>query len=597
MMKRLLTTVPEAMKYISIIVLAQLAALVVNIVMIFIIADFAQALFLGNGNIVFLISAIIAAVLLRMLSQKIQTLAVFKSSEKVKSYFRSSLFKKVYGFGLGYINHVKPAELIQIGVEGIEQLDSFYGRFVPQLIYSILSPIVLFAFLVKVNATVAILLLVFVPLIPMAIMLVQKLAKKVMSEYWGSYINLSDRFLDNIQGLSTLKLYGADKHRGDIMDEEAENFRQATMKLLRMQIANIIVMDVVAYGGAGLGTAAALGQLQSGQLGVFGTILFILLVAEFFLPLRLLGSFFHIAMNGMASAERMFRILDIKEDDDKPRAKADKGSIVSIKNLSFEYVSGQTALKHINLEIPKKGLTAFVGPSGCGKSTLAAIISGSCKATSGSVGYGEEFGNRMNSDIAEHIAFVDASPWLFTGSVEKNLRMAAPEASDDELWEALKAVRMDGFLALRDGLKTELTEGASNLSGGQRQRLAIARVLLKKSELYIFDEATSNIDAESEVIILELMKELKKRASVILITHHISATLSSDNIVLLEKGEMTDSGSAEDLLKKKGLFASLYEEQQRLENFNSKEKEIRQTENFGNVNSFSPQKSEVVFNV
>lgn len=596
MMKRLLITVPEAMRHISVIVLAQLTALVVNILMIFVIADFVQDLFSGDGNIVLLIVAIAAAIILRMLLQKIQTLAVFKSSEKVKTYFRSSLFKKVYGFGLGYINHVKPAELIQIGVEGIEQLDSFYGRFVPQLIYSMLSPLVLFAFLIKINSIVAVVLLVFVPIIPMAIMFVQKLAKKVMNEYWGSYINLSDRFLDNIQGLSTLKLYGADKYRGDVMDAEAENFRQATMRLLRMQIANIIVMDVVAYGGAGLGTAIALGQLQSGHLDIFGTVVFILLVAEFFLPLRLLGSFFHIAMNGMASAERMFRIMDIEEEDDRPRSKAKDDSIVSIKDLNFEYVPGQTALKNINLEIPKKGMTAFVGPSGCGKSTLAAVISGSCKVESGSIGYGNEFGDRMNSDIAEHIALVDASPWLFTGSIEENLRMAAPQASEQELWDVLGEVRLDGFLKQRDGLKTELTEGASNLSGGQRQRLAIARVLLKKSELYIFDEATSNIDAESEGIILELMKELKDRAAVILITHHISATLSADNILLLENGSIVDCGSAESLLAKNGLFAELYEEQQRLENFNPK-REAEQTENIRNINKLDFSKTEVAYNV
>ena len=596
MMKRLLITVPEAMRHISVIVLAQLTALVVNILMIFVIADFVQDLFSGDGNIVLLIVAIAAAIILRMLLQKIQTLAVFKSSEKVKTYFRSSLFKKVYGFGLGYINHVKPAELIQIGVEGIEQLDSFYGRFVPQLIYSMLSPLVLFAFLIKINSIVAVVLLVFVPIIPMAIMFVQKLAKKVMNEYWGSYINLSDRFLDNIQGLSTLKLYGADKYRGDVMDAEAENFRQATMRLLRMQIANIIEMDVVAYGGAGLGTAIALGQLQSGHLDIFGTVVFILLVAEFFLPLRLLGSFFHIAMNGMASAERMFRIMDIEEEDDRPRSKAKDDSIVSIKDLNFEYVPGQTALKNINLEIPKKGMTAFVGPSGCGKSTLAAVISGSCKVESGSIGYGNEFGDRMNSDIAEHIALVDASPWLFTGSVEENLRMAAPQASEQELWDVLGEVRLDGFLKQRDGLKTELTEGASNLSGGQRQRLAIARVLLKKSELYIFDEATSNIDAESEGIILELMKELKERAAVILITHHISATLSADNILLLENGSIVDCGSAESLLAKNGLFAELYEEQQRLENFNPK-REAEQTENIRNINKLDFSKTEVAYNV
>ena len=596
MMKRLLITVPEAMRHISVIVLAQLTALVVNILMIFVIADFVQDLFSGDGNIVLLIVAIAAAIILRMLLQKIQTLAVFKSSEKVKTYFRSSLFKKVYGFGLGYINHVKPAELIQIGVEGIEQLDSFYGRFVPQLIYSMLSPLVLFAFLIKINSIVAVVLLVFVPIIPMAIMFVQKLAKKVMNEYWGSYINLSDRFLDNIQGLSTLKLYGADKYRGDVMDAEAENFRQATMRLLRMQIANIIVMDVVAYGGAGLGTAIALGQLQSGHLDIFGTVVFILLVAEFFLPLRLLGSFFHIAMNGMASAERMFRIMDIEEEDDRPRSKAKDDSIVSIKDLNFEYVPGQMALKNINLEIPKKGMTAFVGPSGCGKSTLAAVISGSCKVESGSIGYGNEFGDRMNSDIAEHIALVDASPWLFTGSVEENLRMAAPQASEQELWNVLGEVRLDGFLKQRDGLKTELTEGASNLSGGQRQRLAIARVLLKKSELYIFDEATSNIDAESEGIILELMKELKERAAVILITHHISATLAADNILLLENGSIVDCGSAESLLAKNGLFAELYEEQQRLENFNPK-REAEQTENIRNINKLDFSKTEVAYNV
>lgn len=566
-MKRLLTAVPEALRYIGIIVLSQLFSLVINIGMIFIIASFAENLLAGEGKILPLLLAIVCALVLRMVCQKIQTVSAFHSSKRVKESFRDALFQKAYGFGLSYSSYVKPAELVQIGVEGIEQLDSFYGRFVPQLVYSLISPLVLFAFLVRIDGLVAGILLAFVPLIPIAIMFVQKLAKKVMDEYWGSYINLSDRFLDNIQGLSTLKLYGADAHRNHVMNDEAEGFRVATMKLLRMQIANIIVMDVVAYGGAGLGTAVALYEMQQGVISAAQAIIFILLVAEFFLPLRLLGSFFHIAMNGMAAADRMFALLDTEVPEDIPMLLAENDALVSMKNLDYGYQSDRLVLQNISLDIPKRGLYSLVGPSGCGKSTLAGVIGGAFAPTKGLLAYGKEFGARCQKDLAAHIAFVDASPWLFTGSVASNLRMAAPNATEKELWQALRRVSLEAFLKTRQGLDTQIEEGGANLSGGQRQRLAIARVLLKHADLYIFDEATSNIDAESEAIIMDVLAELKKEVAVVLITHRLHATIQSDVIVLLENGRILEQGTADDLLAREGLFASLYKQQLHLENY------------------------------
>ncbi len=566
-MKRLLTTVPEALRYIGIIVLSQLFALVVNIGMIFIIANYVANLLHGEDQFLPLLLAIGCALLLRMLCQKIQTSAAFYSSKRVKEHFRDALFQKIYGFGLAYSHYVKPAELIQIGVEGIEQLDSFYGKFVPQLIYSLLSPLVLFAFLMPINGLVAGILLAFVPLIPLAIMLVQKLAKKVMTAYWGSYINLSDRFLDNIQGLSTLKLYGSDAKRNDEMNKEAEDFRVATMKLLRMQIANIIVMDVVAYGGAGLGTAVALYEMQQGAINIAQTIIFILLVAEFFLPLRLLGSFFHIAMNGMAAADRMFKLLDMEAPEDQAMPLADNGALVSIRKMSYGYDADYLVLKDIDLDVPKHGLISLVGPSGCGKSTLAGVIGGGFTPTKGTLAYGEIFGERKQKDLAKHIAFVDASPWLFAESVATNLRMAAPNATDTTLWQALEMVHLDDFLKSRQGLDTMIEEAGANFSGGQRQRLAIARVLLKKAALYIFDEATSNIDAESEAIIMEVLNTLKQDAAVILITHRLHATLQSDEIVLLDNGGILERGNAESLLCKDGLFKTLYQQQLALEQY------------------------------
>lgn len=575
--KRLLQAVSGTRRYIAISVIMQVVALVVNIFMIFVIADFAQALLDANFQLAPVCMAIGAALLLRLICQYLQTWANYRSSIAVKQRLRIALFDKAYAYGVSYSRYISPAELVQIGVEGVEQLDNYYGRFLPQLVYALLAPIILFGFLVRLNIVVALVLVAFIPIIPLAIVLVQKLAKRVMNSYWGSFIGLAERFLDNVQGLVTLKVYGADEDRNEAMNREAEAFRVATMRVLGMQLSNIAVMDVVAYGGAALGTFAAIVAFSRGDLSVSGCLAFMLLSAEFFLPLRQLGSFFHVAMNGLSAVDRLFSVLDKPAAPERVLTASPDGVAAQLEDVHFGYDIDNPVLKGIDLTIHTGELVAVVGASGCGKSTLAALLSGEYDPTSGRICY--MFGSSAASKnlLADRVARIDAEPWLFSESVRDNLRMADAQADDEKLWHVLKQVRLAERFAAEDGLDTLVREGGANLSGGQRQRLAIARLLLKEADLYIFDEATSNVDAESEAVIMEVVQQLCSKASVLLITHRLQLTLAANRVAFMQGGYIVEEGRAEELLAQNGLFAEMFNRQSALESYGQGQAQRKET--------------------
>ena len=455
---------------------------------------------------------------------------------------------------------------MQVAVEGVDQLETYFGAYLPQFFYAMLAPLTLFAVLCFVNVPAAFALLVCVPLIPVAIAAVQTWAKKLLSRYWGQYTKLGDTFLENLQGLTTLKIYQADGLRNDVMNEEAEKFRKITMKVLTMQLNSVTIMDVIAYGGSALGVILAATQYRAGHVALSGALLIILLSADFFIPMRQLGSFFHIAMNGMAASEKIFRLLDLPEPPARTQACPD-GDIVC-RGLHFSYTSEREILHGLDLAFPAGSFTSIVGASGCGKSTIASILMGRSRGYTGAVTVGGvPLADISEDSLMRHITYVSHQSYLFKGTVRENLRMARPDAPDDALWAVLRQVKLAAFLEQEQGLDTPLTEQGSNLSGGQRQRLALARALLHDTPVYLFDEATSNIDVESENDIMAEIHALARRKTVILISHRLANVTVSDNIYVLDGGALAGQGTHDALLRAGGAYARLWDAQQALENY------------------------------
>ena len=430
-----------------------------------------------------------------------------------------------------------------------------------------LAPLTLFACLSFVSLSAALTLLVCVPLIPVAIASVQTWAKKLLANYWGQYTALGDTFLENLQGLTTLKIYQSDGYKQEEMNTQAEQFRKITMKVLTMQLNSITIMDLIAYGGAALGAVMAASQLCSGRVDLAGCLLILLLSADFFLPMRQLGSFFHIAMNGMAASEKIFRLLDLPERSQGQRPFPADCSI-RCENLCFSYEPGREALHGVDLSFPAGGFTAIVGESGCGKSTIASILMGRNRGYSGSVRVGgTELSDIAEVSLMEHITYVSHQSCIFKGSIRDNLLMGKPDAGESELWTALERVKLADFLQGERGLDTPLTERGENLSGGQRQRLALARALLHDSPVYIFDEASSNIDVESENDIMAQIHALARSKTVILISHRLANVADADSIYVIERGAVAEHGTHGELLAKHGQYARLWNAQQNLENY------------------------------
>lgn len=491
----------------------------------------------------------------------------------VKQELRQRLYEKLTRLGSSYHEKVPTAEAVQVAVEGVEQLEVYFGKYIPQLFYSILAPVTLFIVLSFVSLKASFVLLICVPLIPLTIMGVQKLAKRLLGRYWGTYTELGDSFLENLQGLTTLKIYQADGKKAKEMDQEAEHFRKITMKVLMMQLNSIIVMDVVAYGGAALGIIAVLREFAAGTVSLGGTVTMILLSAEFFIPMRLLGSFFHIAMNGMAASDRLFAILDLEEGQTGEECLGDGPASVIFRDVCFSYDGERQILDQVSFQLPENGLISLVGTSGCGKSTIAGLLTGRNRGYRGTIRIGGKELSRIREDsLLSHVTMVSHNSYLFKGTVRENLLMAAPMATEKEMEAALKKVNLYEFLKSQRGLDTELMERGSNFSGGQCQRLALARALLHDTPIYIFDEATSNIDAESEEQIMEVIRELSQNHCVLLISHRLANVVDSRNIYVLSSGRLAEEGTHNELMEKKGIYAALYSEQNILESYGSGKK-------------------------
>ena len=572
--KRLIDTVPQSKKYIAGNVLFQWISLVANIVIMERITRLSADLFEGTAtakstaSVLFTAAAAIAVkYICSLLSGKMSYL----SSSKVKKTIRGMIYRKLLKLGSGYNEKVVTSEIVQVAVEGVDQLETYFGAYLPQFFYAMLAPLTLFAVLSFVNIESAVVLLVCVPLIPAAIAGVQRWAKKLLSKYWGQYTALGDTFLENLQGLTTLKIYRADEFKQREMNEQAEKFRKITMKVLTMQLNSVTIMDLIAYGGAALGVIMASTRYAAGRVSLSGCLLIILLSADFFIPMRLLGSYFHIAMNGMAASDKIFRLLDLTEPENaEGQIDGDRSTVC--RNLCFSYEKDREILHRVNMEFPMGSFTSIVGESGCGKSTISAVLTGKNKGYAGSVTVGgRELSDICEKSLLKNFTYVNNKSYLFKGTVRENLLMANPDCSDEVLWQVLERVNLAAFLKGENGLDTALSEKGSNFSGGQCQRLALARALLHDSAVYIFDEATSNIDAESENDIMREIHSLAKTKTVILISHRLANVVNSDRIYVMEKGAVAETGSHGELLKNDGVYKRLWEAQQALENFKKEE--------------------------
>lgn len=569
--KRLIGTVAESKKYIAGNVILQWCSLTANIALMLSISRMLAELFRGSASVqLFTVTGIVVilALAVRFFCSIGAAKMGYFSSKAVKKSLREKIYQKLLRLGSSYNEQVKTSEVVQVAVEGVDQLETYFGAYLPQFFYAMLAPLTLFIVLCFVNVAAAVVLLICVPLIPVAIAAVQTWAKKLLSKYWGQYTELGDTFFENLQGLTTLKIYQADAFKQQEMNEQAEKFRKITMKVLTMQLNSITIMDLIAYGGAALGVIMAVTQYQSGGVSLEGCLLIILLAADFFIPMRQLGSFFHIAMNGMAASDKIFRLLDLEETKPEITESFPSGHTIRCSGLSFSYEPDREILHSVDLTFPQGSFTALVGESGCGKSTLASILMGRNKGYTGSVSVGGvPLSSIQEESLLRNITYISHQSYLFKGTVRENLLMGKPGASDEELWAVLSRVNLAEFLKAEQGLDTRLLEKASNLSGGQCQRLALARALLHDSPVYIFDEATSNIDVESENDIMREIHELAKSKTVILVSHRLANVVGADHIYVLDHGIVAESGSHEELLAHHGLYERLWSAQQTLEQF------------------------------
>ena len=569
---RLVGLLSHAKKYIVYTILWQWAALLSQVLAVFSIADLLERVVYRAVTVPIIertILILVLVVVIRFICERMGARSSYLACVDVKRILREKIYEKMLKLGASYSEQVSSSEVVQVVAEGVEQLETYFGKYLPQLFYSLIAPLTLFIILCRVSLKASVILLICVPLIPIFIVVVQKIAKKLLNKYWSIYTGLGDSFLENLQGLTTLKIYQADQQKADEMDVESQNFRRITMKVLTMQLNSTSVMDIVAYGGAAIGMAVAVSEFLKGNISVAETLCIVLLASEFFLPLRLLGSFFHIAMNGMAASDKIFKILDLPEPQAGEKTLPDGALDVTLKDVHFSYEEDREILKGIGLNLPAGSFVSLVGESGCGKSTIAGILAAKNRGYNGEIIIGGVPLNEVNEiNLMQRVVLVRHNSYLFKGTVEENLKMAKPDATKEEMEAVLQKVNLLGFLQTQDGLQTQLLEKASNLSGGQCQRLVIARALLRTdSAVYIFDEAASNIDVESEELIMNVIHELAKTKTVLLISHRLANVVKSDKIYFLKDGEIKESGKHDELMSRNGAYRHLYESQMALENY------------------------------
>lgn len=572
--KKLVSYLKEDKKYVYLQVLMQWLALLSQIIIVAIMANMINELFIDQkiNNLAIQVIIIIMLIFVKGYFGRQATMYSFKAAKNIKGKLRVAVYKKILALNNHYSEVLSMASLTQLMSEGVEQLETYFGKYLPQFFYSMLAPITLFIVLCQVDFKAALVLFICVPLIPLSIVLVQKFAKRLLSKYWGLYGNLAERFLDNVSGLTTLKGYCGDASKHQEMNEEAQRFRSITMKVLVMQLNSISIMDLVAYGGAALGIIFSLLSYYDNKIDLGQTFMMIMLSAEFFIPLRLLGSFFHIAMNGNAASEKIFKLLDTPVSDNKTLVLG-KINEIELSNLTFAYKQ-DNVLENINLKINEPGIYGVVGSSGSGKSTIAKLLLGYFDHYQGSLTYnGLQVKEINHHDLMKQITLVEHNPYIFAGTVRSNLLDGNCYASDEQLMAVLEKVNLLNYFKELDGLDSEIEERGNNLSGGQKQRLSIARALLHDSGVYIFDEATSNIDIESEEIIMQVIEAMKKDKIVILISHRLANVVNCKCNYVFSHGKLIGNGSHDQLMQENLEYHQLVKTQQEIENYGGKTSE------------------------
>lgn len=483
---------------------------------------------------------------------------------KAKKDLREKTYDKIVRLGMKSTDGMSLAGLTQVAMEGIEQLDLYYSSYIPQFFFAMLAPLVLFIATVWTDWKVAVALLCCVPLIPVSIIAVSKYAKKIFAKYWGKYTSMGDSFLDSVQGLRELKIFRADAAYHEKMNRSAEEFRKITMKVLVMQLASTTIMDVVAYGGAGLGIAFAVYDAANNGLSPISALFLILVAVEFFLPLRAFGAAFHVAMNGASAGKKILSLLEQPEPVWGTEALTDAG--LRIENVSFSYDGEREILKKISMDFPTAGMTAIVGESGCGKSTVVGLLTGALRPDTGVVmAGGKSIDSLSREAYYSRLAVVSCNTYVFNTTVRENFRLAKKDVTDEEMAAALEKVNLADFICGNGGFDREITEDAANISGGQKQRLALAVNLVADKDIYIFDEATSNIDVESEAVIMQNIKALSQRKNVIVISHRLENIVPADRIYFMENGVVSECGTHSELMEKHGGYCALYTAQKQLE--------------------------------
>ena len=526
-------------------------------------ADFASSATGAQGFILPAVIVVIAMVVRYVTSRIIGDLKD-TLGRNVKKDLRQKIYDKIIKLGVRTTDNMSMAGLTQLSMEGVEQLDLYYSAYIPQFFYAMIAPIILFVVTVRINWAVALVLLACVPLIPMSIIAVSRYAKKIFAKYWGKYTSMGDSFLDSVQGLKELKIFQADAAQNIKMNETSEEFRKITMKVLVMQLASTTIMDMVAYGGAGLGIALTIHAVVNGNLSAYSALFLILVAVDFFLPLRAFGSAFHIAMNGASAGNKILSLL--AQPDPVWGNETVDSTEITVKDITFSYDGTRDVLKHASMNFGSTGMCAIVGESGSGKSTVVNLLLGAYHPQQGSILVGDKPLETLSREsYYSHISVVSYNTYIFNETIRQNFMLAKADVTEDEIFAALKKVNLYDFIIDNGGLDKVITEDAANISGGQKQRLALAINLVANKDIYIFDEATSNIDIESEAIIMNNIKELSKEKSVIVISHRLANIIAADTIYYIEDGEVKEHGTHNELMNMHEGYAKLYTTQKKLE--------------------------------